>query len=451
MYAGPGAGPLLAAASAWNGLAGELHSSATSFLSVTQDLAGSFWLGPSAAAMMAVSAQYAGFLRTAAAQAEQAAGQAAATASAFEAALAATVQPAVVTANRGLVQLLAATNWLGQNAPAIMDIEAAYEQMWALDVAAMAGYHFDASAAAQRLAPWQQLLHDIGLNHAYHNAHSHGSVASVGGATTGSGAADVGTGNTGSQNLGYGNTGSNNIGLGNYGNSNVGFGNTGSWDIGFGLTGDHQIGFGAFNSGSGNIGFGNSGTGNIGFFNSGTGNVGIGNSGSFNTGMWNSGSGGVGLPPGVWSGTAAEAAMAAGNPDAGLLGGANYVTGGLGAANFGSGMLTSAAANTGGLTPGVVNPSASYAAPAASPASFNAVSPDAGIGNAASAQSAAANLRTPAAFYPTAGDDAGLRGAAVRDPVTGGTGSGIPNSNFFKGERSAGSAGAGTKEPSPTE
>jgi hypothetical protein len=458
MYAGPGAGPLLAAASAWNGLAGELHSSAASFLSVTQDLAGSSWLGPSAAAMMAVSAQYAGFLRTAAAQAEQAAGQAAATASAFEAALAATVQPAVVTANRGLVNVLAATNWLGQNAPAIMDIEAAYEQMWALDVAAMAGYHFDASAAAQRLAPWQRLLHEIGVNHRYRNAHSHGGVAPIGAggaaAGAGAGAGNVGPGNAGNQNLGYGNTGSGNIGFGNYGNSNVGFGNTGSWDIGFGLTGDHQIGFGGFNSGSGNIGFGNSGTGNIGFFNSGNGNVGIGNSGSFNTGMWNSGSAGVGMPPGIWNGTGAEAGLSAGSPEGALLGSSNYVTGGLGAANFGSGMLNSAAPNTGGLSQGVASPSPAYTAPTASPAAFDTAGPGAAIGNAAGAQSAAANLRSPAAFYTPAGNDGGLRSGTVRDTVAGSSnapGNGIPNSNFFKGDRNAGPAGTGAKEPSPAE
>src|SRR5258708_3129414 len=67
---------------------------------------------------------------------EEGGGQLMGAAAAFEAAMAATVQPAVVAANRGLVQLLAATNFLGMNAPAIMDIEAAYEQMWALDVAA---------------------------------------------------------------------------------------------------------------------------------------------------------------------------------------------------------------------------------------------------------------------------------------------------------------------------
>ncbi|ETZ96376.1 PPE family protein [Mycobacterium kansasii 662] len=114
--------------------------------------------------MMAVATQYMAWLSAAATQAEQVAAQAAATATAFEAALAATVQPAVVAANRGLMQVLAATNWLGFNTPAIMDIEAAYEQMWAMDVVAMATYHADASAAASLLAPWQQVLRNLGID-----------------------------------------------------------------------------------------------------------------------------------------------------------------------------------------------------------------------------------------------------------------------------------------------
>ena len=113
MFAGPGSGPLFVAAAAWDGLASELASSAASFRSVTSDLASGSWLGPSSAAMMAVASQYAAFLSAAAVQAEQAAGQASVAAGAFEAALAATVQPAVVAANRGLMQVLANTNWLG--------------------------------------------------------------------------------------------------------------------------------------------------------------------------------------------------------------------------------------------------------------------------------------------------------------------------------------------------
>ena len=46
MYAGPGAGPMLAAATAWDVLASELYSTASSYGSVISDLA-SGWLGPS--------------------------------------------------------------------------------------------------------------------------------------------------------------------------------------------------------------------------------------------------------------------------------------------------------------------------------------------------------------------------------------------------------------------
>ncbi|MGH3970528.1 MAG: PPE domain-containing protein, partial [Mycobacterium sp.] len=93
IFAGPGAAPLIAAASAWDGLAEDLASSASSFFSVTSDLANGSWQGASAAAMMTVSTQYVGWLSAAAAQAEAASSQAAAIAAAFEAAVAATVQP----------------------------------------------------------------------------------------------------------------------------------------------------------------------------------------------------------------------------------------------------------------------------------------------------------------------------------------------------------------------
>lgn len=163
IYAGPGSAPLHAAAEAWDGLAENLSSSASSFLSVATDLANGAWHGPSAAAMLAVATQYVSWLRAAAAQAEATSSQASAIAGAFETALSATVQPAVVSANRALVRALASTNHLGQNAPTIMDIESAYEQMWATDVAAMSGYHADASAAAEQLAPWQNVMQNLGV------------------------------------------------------------------------------------------------------------------------------------------------------------------------------------------------------------------------------------------------------------------------------------------------
>jgi PPE-repeat protein len=56
MYAGAGSAPLLAAASAWSGLAAELHSTALSYGSVVSGLADEDWRGSSSAAMAAAAA-----------------------------------------------------------------------------------------------------------------------------------------------------------------------------------------------------------------------------------------------------------------------------------------------------------------------------------------------------------------------------------------------------------
>ena len=137
MYRGAGSGPLLAAAAAWDGLAAELGAAAVSFESVTSGLVGGSWQGASAAAMVAAGAPYAGWLTSVAAAAEAAAGQARAAAGAFEAALAATVDPLMVAANQFELVSLAVSNLFGQNTPAIAAAEAEYELMWAQDVAAM--------------------------------------------------------------------------------------------------------------------------------------------------------------------------------------------------------------------------------------------------------------------------------------------------------------------------
>ena len=157
MFSGAGSAPMLTAAAAWDGLASELGSAASSFSSVTSGLTDQAWQGPASAAMTAAAAPYTGWLSAAAAQATGAAGQARTVAGAFEAALAATVHPLQVAANRNGLAQLVMWNLFGQNAPAIAAAEAEYEQMWAQDVAAMAGYHAGASAAAAQLAPLQRL------------------------------------------------------------------------------------------------------------------------------------------------------------------------------------------------------------------------------------------------------------------------------------------------------
>lgn len=151
IFGGPGAGPLFEAASAWDGLAVELSSSASSFHTTVSDLAGSAWLGPSSMSMTAAAAPYVEWLVIAAAQAEVAALQARIAALAFEGALVATVPLPQVLANRTRLLVLIATNFFGINTAAIAQTELEYVEMWAQDVAAMLGYHAGAQSMAQAL------------------------------------------------------------------------------------------------------------------------------------------------------------------------------------------------------------------------------------------------------------------------------------------------------------
>ncbi len=153
MYVGPGSGPMLAAAAAWDGLAAELHSVASAYQSAIAGLTAGPWLGPSSATMAAAAAPYVAWLRGAAGQAEQTANQATAAAAAYDAAFAETVPPPVVAANRTQLMALVATNIFGQNTPAIATTETQYAEMWAQDAAAMYGYA-GSSASATTLTPF---------------------------------------------------------------------------------------------------------------------------------------------------------------------------------------------------------------------------------------------------------------------------------------------------------
>ncbi|MEO8814340.1 MAG: PPE family protein [Mycobacterium sp.] len=150
MYAGPGAESMLAAATAWEGLATELASAANSYGSVVSGLTGESWAGASAAAMASAVTPLVSWLSTAASQASATGVQAKAATSAYEAAFAAVVPPPVIAANRSRLVSLLAANTFGQNTTAIAATEAAYAQMWAQDAAAMYGYA-TAAAAATRL------------------------------------------------------------------------------------------------------------------------------------------------------------------------------------------------------------------------------------------------------------------------------------------------------------
>ena len=153
MYTGPGSGPMMAAAGAWDKMAAELGSAEAAYQAVINGLVSEDWMGPASNAMAAAAAPYAAWMGVTAAQAEQAAMQAKAAAAAFDAAYAMTVAPPMIVANRSQLAVLVASNFLGQNAAAIAATEAHYGQMWAQDAAAMYGYAA-ASAMATKITPF---------------------------------------------------------------------------------------------------------------------------------------------------------------------------------------------------------------------------------------------------------------------------------------------------------
>lgn len=148
MYTGPGPGPMLAAAQAWDSLADELYTTMSGYQSTVSELTEGAWSGPSSAAMSAAAGSYVEWLSATAARAEQTAAKAWTAVAAYEAAFAATVPPPEIAANRSLLAALVATNFLGQNTPAIAATEALYAEMWVQDSLAMYNYAASSAAAA---------------------------------------------------------------------------------------------------------------------------------------------------------------------------------------------------------------------------------------------------------------------------------------------------------------
>ena len=153
MYTGPGAGPMIAASAAWDALADDLYS-VRHRLRVRDhgpdiDMAGSFFYIDGRVRPLPTCRGSALSPRRPA----ETAAQAKAAVAAYEAAFAMTVPPTVIAANRALLLALVATNFFGQNTPAIMATEAEYVEMWAQDAVAMYGYA-GASSAASTVAPF---------------------------------------------------------------------------------------------------------------------------------------------------------------------------------------------------------------------------------------------------------------------------------------------------------
>ena len=99
--------------------------------------------------MATTAIPYIGWLHTTAEQTRQSGMQARAAAAAYELAYAMTVPPPAVAANRIQLATLIATNFFGQNTPAIAATEAQYAEYWAQDAAAMSSYAVNAAAASE--------------------------------------------------------------------------------------------------------------------------------------------------------------------------------------------------------------------------------------------------------------------------------------------------------------
>lgn len=148
IYAGPGSGPMRAAAAAWETLGGELQSLLAGYSSAISTLTSGPWIGPSSLAMTTAVTPFLSWLHTVAAQATHTATQAGAAASAYDTALAAHVPPEVIAANRSQLAALVASNLFGHNTAAIAATEAHYLDMWTQDAQAMDSYAASSATAA---------------------------------------------------------------------------------------------------------------------------------------------------------------------------------------------------------------------------------------------------------------------------------------------------------------
>ncbi|MGB9250742.1 MAG: PPE family protein [Mycobacterium sp.] len=151
MYQGAGSGPLLEAATAWDGLAADLEATATQYQTAVTNLTTGTWLGPSSAHMAAAAEPYIAWLQSTAAEAAQTGAQAKAAAGAYQTAYSSMVPPPLIAANRAELTTLVANNFLGQNTGAIAQNEAEYLDMWIQDALGMDTYQLHSTGASAAL------------------------------------------------------------------------------------------------------------------------------------------------------------------------------------------------------------------------------------------------------------------------------------------------------------
>ncbi|MDD4867344.1 MAG: PPE family protein [Mycobacterium sp.] len=144
---GPGPGPLLAAADAWNSLSAEYGSAASELTAILEEVQAGRWSGPSAAQYVAAHTPYLAWLLQASADSAGMAAQQAAAATAYTTALAAMPTLPELAANHAMHAVLVATNFFGINTIPIAANEADYARMWVQAATTMSTYQAVSSAA----------------------------------------------------------------------------------------------------------------------------------------------------------------------------------------------------------------------------------------------------------------------------------------------------------------